>query len=114
MTIFRTEAPDVVPPNTRYWLLLFLVGVAGGVTWLVCELPRGLGGGPGGCLVAVGVLNILMRRRIGRIIIRRSHSMPSAVARFWESAGERGAQLLYVGIGTILILAGFVALAKSA
>ena len=95
------------------WLVILLAPVATGVSWLAHKIPSSLGKGPGGVLVAIGVFNVLLHRRLGRQISSRSQSMPPLVARFWNQGGERGAQLLYLGIGIILVVAGGVLLIRS-
>ena len=85
-----------------YWVVILLVVIAAGVSWLLYWIPPSLGRLPGGFLLAVGALNILLHRRIGRQTFGWARLMPPVVARFWGCGGEKGAQLLYLGIGIIL------------
>lgn len=96
------------------WLVALLIVIAAGVSWLLYQIPPSLGKLPGGFLLAIGAVNILLHRRIGRQIFGWAHSMPPVVARFWECGGEKAAQFLYLGIGIILAVGGGVLLIKSA
>jgi len=92
--------------------IFFLVVIAAGMSWFVYAVPPSRLAA--GFLLAIGAMNILFYRRFGRQIFGWAHSMPSIVARFWERGGEKGAQLLYLGIGIILAVAGCILLIKSA
>jgi len=96
------------------WVVALLLVIAAGVSWLLYRIPPSVGRLPGGFLLAIGALNILLHRRLGRQIFAWGHSMSPIVARFWERGGETGAQLLYLGIGLILAVAGCVLLIRSA
>jgi hypothetical protein len=61
----------------------------------------------------VGAMNILFHRRFGRQVYTRGHSGPPFVAKVWDAGGEKGAQLLYLGIGIILAVVGCVLLIES-
>jgi hypothetical protein len=98
----------------RWWLACIFLVISGGVAWLTYTVPPELNRLAGGFLLAVGTLNIFLHRRIGRQSFSWTRSMPSIVAKFWDYGGERGAQLLYLGIGMILAAAGCVLLLKSA
>jgi len=67
----------------------------------------------GECLLLIGAMNILFHRRFGRQVYTRGNTGPPFVAKFWDSGGEKGAQLLYLGIGIILALVGCVLLIES-
>ena len=98
----------------KRWLVPLLAVISAGVGFLAYHVPpsgRRLGGG---FLLAIGAMNILFHRKIGRQVFDRAHSMRPIVARFWDYGGEKGTQLLYLGIGVILAIAGCVLLIESA
>ena len=99
--------------GSNLWLTAVLVAIAAGVCWLLYQTPPSLDRLTGAFLLAIGILNIVLHRRIGRQIFGWAHSMPT-VARFWECTGQEGAQLLYLGIGIILAVSGAVLVIKSA
>ena len=89
------------------------VVIFAGVSFLAYRVDpsgRRLGGG---FFLAIGAMNILFHRRFGRQAFGRGHSMRLIVARFWDYGGEKGAQLLYLGIGVIFAIVGCVLLIES-
>jgi hypothetical protein len=102
-----------LPMQVNRWLVPQLAFITVGIGWLVYVIPPP-GRLEGGFLFAVGAMNVLFHRRFGRQVFVRGRSMkPKIVSRFWEYGGERGAQLLYLGIGMILAAAGCALLIKS-
>jgi hypothetical protein len=99
--------------ESNLWVFAVLVIIAAGVCWLLYQIPPSLGRLTGVFLLAIGVLNLFLHRRIGRQIFSWVHSMPTVVARFWDCGGQEGSQLLYLGIGIILAVSGAVLLIKS-
>ena len=89
-------------------LLLIAVGLAV-IVYVALPLPGGRLGG--GFFLAIGVMNALFYKRTGREIFTRAQSSWPFVARFWARSGENGTQLLFLGIGVILVVAGGVLLA---
>jgi hypothetical protein len=62
----------------------------------------------GGFFLAIGALNALFYKSTGRKFFARTQSSPPFVANFWAHGGERGTQLLFLGMGIILAVAGCV------
>jgi hypothetical protein len=58
-------------------------------------------------------MNILFHRRFGRQVYTRGQASPPFVAKVWDAGGEKGAQLLYLGIGIIFVVVGGVLLIES-
>jgi hypothetical protein len=58
--------------------------------------------------LAIGALNILGRRQIGRQILRQTKSSPPFISEFWKSVGENRVRLFYLGIGIIFTVAGCI------
>jgi hypothetical protein len=88
-------------------LLLIAVGLAV-IVYVALPLPGARLGG--GFFLAIGVMNALFYKRTGREIFTRTQSSWPFVARFWARSGENGTQLLFLGIGVILVVAGGVLL----
>jgi hypothetical protein len=98
----------------RLWLFTLLGFTSVGLGVLVYVIPSDLGRFFGGCLLAVGAMNILFHRSFGRKVFGSGRSMrPPIISRFWGQVGQPGAQLLYLGIGIILSVAGGVLIVKS-
>ena len=88
-------------------LLLIAVGLAV-IVYVALPLPGARLGG--GFFLAIGVMNALFYKRTGREIFTRAQSSWPFVARFWARSGENGTQLLFLGIGVILGVAGGILL----
>jgi hypothetical protein len=76
-------------------------------------IPSSERGFLGAGLLGMGLLNVLLHRRLGRQSYEWRRYMPLSVSEFWEYIGEGGAKLLYLGAGVILALAGCVLLGLS-
>ena len=74
-------------------------------------LPSSESGFVGASLVAGGALYILLHRISGRWAHKQGRAIPG-VSDLWSNLGVEGAQLLYLGIGVIVIAAGCILLAK--
>ena len=59
-------------------------------------------------LLAIGALNLLFCKRIAREFYAKTQSSRPFVANFWLRVGEKGLQVLYLGIGIIFALAGCI------
>lgn len=94
------------------WTFVLLVLIASGLIWLIVQTPKGLGKLPGVFWIVIGAFNILLHRRIGRQTYNWARSMPPFVAKLWAHCGEQGTQILFMGIGVVLLLAGFALIAK--
>jgi len=88
--------------------------VAAGMGGFAYSLPSDLSWPAGGFLLAIGAMDVLFHRQFGRQVYRRAHSMPAFVSKFWDVGEEKGAQLLYLGIGIICVVAGCVLLIAAA
>jgi hypothetical protein len=91
----------------RYWVVALLVLIAAGVGFLASRLPPDMDRLGGGFFLIIGAMNILFHRRFGR------QASPPFVAKVWDAGGEKGAQLLYLGIGIIFVVVGGVLLIES-
>ncbi len=105
--------PMKVVTNPRCLVVFLLVLVSSGVTYLVLVVPSGSSKFLGGCLVAFGILTVLLHRLSGRQSLKWAGTIPAFGADLWEHIGEQGAQVLYLGIGVILTAAGSFLLIKS-
>lgn len=91
------------------WVIALLVLCACGVGFIVYPMlsisvsDRKLFGG---FFIAIGVLNMLFYSRNGRKFFAHTQSIPPYFAKFWARGGERGVQLLFLGFGIILTVAG--------
>jgi 4-amino-4-deoxy-L-arabinose transferase-like glycosyltransferase len=98
--------------KSTYWVVGLLVLFAAAISWLASKVPPSLNRFAGWSLLACGAFNIVLHRRLGRQVFGWAHMSPIG-AGFWDAVGENGAQVLYLGIGIILALAGFVLLIES-
>jgi uncharacterized membrane protein YfcA len=98
----------------KVWFIALLVIIAAGVSWLASKLPPDGDRLFGGFFLVVGAMNVLFHRRFGRQVYRKAHSMSPFVSRPWDSVGEKGIQVLYLGIGIIFAVVGCVLLIRSA
>jgi hypothetical protein len=98
----------------KAWLAAFLVVLAAGVGWLASKFPPDGDRFAGGCFLLIGAMNILFHRKFGRQIYRNAQSMSPFVSKFWDVGGEKGTQLLYLGIGIVFAVVGCVLLIRSA
>jgi hypothetical protein len=84
-----------------------LVLVAAGVGFIFyVTLPLPSSKLAGGFFFAIGSLNALFYKRTGQKFYAKSQSSWRQVAKFWARSGERGTQILFLGIGIILAVAG--------
>lgn len=91
------------------WVIACLVTLAAWMAWLVhMILPSHPGKLFGAFFLGIGALNALFYKSTGRKFFARAQSSRPFVANFWARSGERGIQLLFLGIGIILALAGSV------
>jgi hypothetical protein len=92
--------------STR-WVIALLLLCACGVGFIVyVALPLPDIKLAGGFLLAIGLLHSLFYKRSGQKYFAQTQSLPPYFARFWASIGERGIQLLFLGFGIILTVAG--------
>jgi hypothetical protein len=93
------------------WVIAQLAVIAIGMTVLVYAiLPSHPGMLGGGFFLALGAMNVLLCKSTGRKFFATTQLSPPFVANFWAHSGERGTQLLFLGIGTILAVAGCILL----
>jgi hypothetical protein len=93
------------------WIVAPLVLIAVGILFIVymaLPLPGAKLGG--GFFLALGVMNVLTYKRAGRKMFTLAQSSWPFVARVWARNGENGPQLLILGIGVILAIAGGILL----
>jgi Ca2+/Na+ antiporter len=93
------------------WVIAQLAVIAIGMTVFVYViLPSHPGMLGGGFFLALGALNALFCKSTGRKFFAKTQSSAPFVANFWAHSGERGTQLLFLGIGIILAVAGCILL----
>jgi hypothetical protein len=93
------------------WVIAQLVFIASGmaiILYVALPLPNAKLGG--GFFLAIGVLHVLFYERTGRKFFAKTQSSWPHIARFWAHCGERGTQLLFLGIGIILAVSGCILL----
>jgi hypothetical protein len=88
--------------------LALFAGWMGFIVYLILREPINNSKFIGGFVLAIGVLHLLFYKRSGRKFYARTQSLPTYFARFWACGGEMGMQLLFLGFGIILIVAGGV------
>jgi hypothetical protein len=86
-------------------LTVALVGVAA----FIYVIPRSEYRFVGSCLIAIGAINCVLHRAIAQRSLAWAESVGGPFAGFWIKAGKEGAQMLYLGIGLVLITAGLLA-----
>ena len=97
--------------ESLYWIITPLTLIALGtgiIVYVALSLPGAKLGG--GFFVAIGALNVLFYKSTGRVFFAKTQSSPPFVANLWAHGGERGTQLLFLGIGLILAVAGCILL----
>jgi hypothetical protein len=68
----------------------------------------------GGFFLAIGIANLLFYKTTGRRFFEKTQASRPFVARVWAIGGEKGVQMLILGVGVIFALAGcFVMIAGS-
>jgi hypothetical protein len=91
------------------WVIALLVVLA---VWmavmLYCFLPLPDRIFFGGFFLAIGITNVLFYKTTGRKFFAKTQASPPFVARVWASSGEKGVQVLFLGIGIIFAVAGCV------
>jgi len=97
------------------WVIALLIAIAAWMAWIVyvaSPLPniKFLGG----FLLAIGTFNAAFYKRGGRRAFAQMKSKRPFVAWFWLRSGERGSQLLFLGIAIILAVAGLFLIIRSA
>jgi len=93
------------------WIIVPLVLIAAGVAlilYVALPLPGAKLGG--GFFLVIGALNVLFHKSTGRKFFALAQSSWPFVAKFWARSGENGTQLLFLGIGVILGVAGGILL----
>ena len=89
------------------WIILFLALFAAGIAFIlyvVASIPDGKLLGVS--FLAIGIANSLLYKVTARKMFTRTQSSPPFIARVWLVSGEKGLQILYLGIGIILAAAG--------
>jgi hypothetical protein len=86
-------------------LIAFLVGV-------VIVTPREVARFAGLAFLLTGILNVLAYRRFGSQVFRWGVSLFHSDSMFWQKLGELGAQRLYLAIGLVMLITGFLLIFK--
>ena len=93
------------------WVIALLVVLAvwmGAVIYLLRPLPDRLLFG--GFFFVIGITKVIFHKTAGRKFFARTQAGPPFVARVWATGGEKGVQVLFLGIGIILAIAGCAAI----
>jgi hypothetical protein len=61
-----------------------------------------------GFFLAIGITNVVFWRTSGRRFFARTKACPPFVARVWARVGEKGVQVLFLGVGIIFGVAGCI------
>jgi hypothetical protein len=93
------------------WVIALLVVLA---VWmsLMLYVSRPLPDGKlfAGFFLVIGITNVFFCKTTGREFFARTQASRPSVARFWARAGEKGSQVLFLGIGIIFAVAGCAAI----
>jgi hypothetical protein len=101
--------PVTAHPNVCRWVTGQLAVLAAGMGLFVCEvLPSHPGKLLGGSLLTIGGLQVVFHGRAGRRFYARTQACYAHVAGFWAVGGERGTQLLFLGVGVIVAMGGCI------
>lgn len=95
------------------WVFIVLCVICAGIAWLVLSIPSSESGFMGCCLLVIGVLQVACHRVFARQAFGQSQASAVFVAAVWKRLGSRGTQLVYMGVGVILIIAGTFSLIRS-
>jgi hypothetical protein len=98
----------VAPIRFMGWQLLFMVGGMGWIVYMAIPLPDSKL--IGGFLLVIGMINVIGRKRFGSSFFAMTQSSWLLGARFWAKCGERGAWLMHLWIGIILVASGIILL----
>jgi hypothetical protein len=82
------------------------------IVWCVTVavvMPPEIRRGVGGCLLGIGLLNLILHRRFGS----QAFSGGRRVSRLWDDLGERASQRMYFAIGVLLALFGAILIVLS-
>ncbi len=91
------------------WVIAGLIMLTGWIAWLVyVVLPAHSSRLFGGFFLAIGVPHVIFYRRNGRKFFAKTQTSRPFVANFWARSGEKGIQLLFLGFGITLAVAGCV------
>jgi hypothetical protein len=97
--------------ESLHWIIATLVLIAIGVAiilYVALPLPGAKFGG--WFFLAIGIMNLLSYKGTGRNLFARAQSSLPLIRDFWARSGEKGTQLLFLGIGVILAVAGCILL----
>ena len=62
----------------------------------------------GGFSLAIGITNLVFWQASGRKLFGRTQACPPFVARIWARGGEKGVQVLFLGVGVIFAVAASI------
>lgn len=99
--------------NSMRWVIALLILISAWMAFILYIILSSPALGTrflGASLLVIGLLNVIFGRRTASKFFARTQTSPSLVAKFWASSGEKGIELLFLGIGIILAVAGCVLL----
>src|SRR3954470_12473008 len=97
MTFYAKTAVAVVILSLAAWL-----------GFVIQEIPRNVSKGVGASVIVFGVFNLLLFRRHARQIFEWSQPKSTKLLQFWSALGKSGLELLFLGIGFVLLISGIV------
>jgi hypothetical protein len=99
------------PAKSLYWMIMLLLVIAGFMCFVVyVALPYPSSKTAGAFLLLIGALNTAFSKRFGRKFFARTQTIPPHFAMLWERVGEQNVKGLFLGVGIIFTLAGFMLL----
>ncbi len=108
--------PEIAEVKSKGGVIALLILILAGVIGLLVAVPSEPHSDRffGACLIGAGCMNVLLHGNIGRQHFKQVHWRYAVVSNFWKRIGQGGLQLLYLGIGIILAVAGLFLLIRSA
>jgi hypothetical protein len=94
--------------NAKAAVAIVLLSLVAFLGFLIHEIPRDIGRGPGAFLVVVGLFNLLLYRRHARQIFEWSLPKSTKLLHFWSGLGKSGVEFLFLGIALVITISGVV------
>ena len=99
--------------KSLFAVILTLIPVIAGMSFLVFSVPIIHDKLLGLFIFGFGVFNIFLYKIQGRVIFKWGHAKRGSTFDYWGLIGERGTQILYLGIGFILATGGLALFIES-
>lgn len=88
------------------FLFVALVGWMGGLVYLALPLPDIKLAGI--FLLLIGIVNLFFNKRFGKSFFSSTQLIPNMFSKLWSDLGQRGIEIMFLGIGMIFTCAGIV------